>query len=109
MMICMPRFIITYLGGNPPASATEEQRHFARYMEWLDSLGKAAVSPANPLKDTHVIGPDGSVTEGGATTMSGYTTIEADSMKDALGMAKSCPFLDVDGTLEVSQLIEMPS
>ena len=40
--------------------------------------------------------------------MSGYTIIEADSMDAALSIAKVCPFLDIGGSLEVSELVEMP-
>ena len=77
-------------------------------MEWLSSLGDAAVSPANPLKDTQTVSPDGSVSSGGTTAMSGYTIVEADSMESALAMAKTCPFLDINGSLEVSKKIDMP-
>ena len=77
-------------------------------MEWLSSLGDAAVSPANPLKDTQTVSPDGSVSSGGTTAMSGYTIVEADSMESALAMAKTCPFLDINGSLEVSEKIDMP-
>lgn len=77
-------------------------------MDWLSSLGDSAVSPANPLKDTSTVNPDGTVTTGGTTTMSGYTIVEADSMEDALAIAKACPFLEIGGSLEVSELIEMP-
>ncbi len=41
--------------------------------------------------------------------MSGFTIIEADSMVAALAIAKACPYLDVGGSLEVSELVEMPS
>jgi len=41
-------------------------------------------------------------------TMSGFTIIEAESMEAALLSAKACPFLDVGGSLEVSELIQMP-
>ena len=104
----MPQYIIVYLGGDQPSSPEEGQQHFARYMEWLSSLGDSAVSPANPLKDTSTVSPDGSVTSGGASTMSGYTIVETDSIEAALSMAKACPFLDIGGSLEVSELIEMP-
>lgn len=103
----MARFMITYLGGDQPSSPEEGQRHFQRYKEWLSSLGDAALSPANPLKDTCTVSPDGSVTNAGTTTMSGYTIVQADSMDKALQMAKSCPFLDINGSLEVSELVEM--
>jgi len=41
--------------------------------------------------------------------MSGFTIIEAQSIEVALEMAKSCPFLDIGGSLEVSELMQMPS
>jgi len=104
----MPQYIIVYLGGDQPSSPEEGQQHFARYMEWLSSLGDSAVSPANPLKDTSTVNSDGSVTTGGTSTMSGYTIVEADSIEAALSMAKACPFLDIGGSLEVSELVEMP-
>jgi len=80
----------------------------SKYRAWLSSLGGSAVSPANPLKNTSTVNSDGTVTIGGTTTMSGYTIIEADTMDAALSIAKTCPFLDIGGSLEVSELIEMP-
>ena len=103
----MTQFVITYIGGNPPATPEEGKQHFARYMEWLGSLGDAAVSPMNPFKNTHSVTPDGDASEGGKTGMSGFTIIEAESMDAALEMAKGCPFLEIEGTLEVSELVDM--
>ncbi len=104
----MSQYMITYLGGNQPATPEEGKQHFARYKQWLSSLGDAAVSPANPLKDTCTVNADGSVTSGGSSTMSGFTVVEADSMDAATKMAKSCPFLEIGGSLEVSELMKMP-
>lgn len=104
----MSQFVMVYIGGNPPATEEEGKQHFARYMEWLSSLGEAAVSPANPLKNTQTVAPDATVTAGGSSMMSGYTIIEADSMEAALKIAKACPFLEIGGSLEVSELAKMP-
>ena len=71
-------------------------------------MGDAAVSPANPLKDTHTVNPDGTVTSGSTSSMSGYTVVEVDSLEMALDIAKTCPFLDIGGSLEVSELMQMP-
>jgi hypothetical protein len=103
----MPQFVIVYLGGNQPSNPEEGKKHFAKYMEWMSSLGDSVISPMNPLKNTSVVSPDGTVTEGTTTAMSGYTIIEADSMESALSVAKKCPFLEIDGTLEVSELMQM--
>ena len=104
----MPQYVIVYLGGDQPSSPEEGKQHFVKYMDWLNSLGDAAVSPANPLKDTNTINSDGSITNSGTSTMSGFTIIEVDSMDEALSIAGKCPFLDVGGWLEVSELMQMP-
>ena len=104
----MTQYIITYLGGDQPSSPEEGKQHFAKDKEWLSSLGDSAVSPANPFKNTSTINSDGTVTTGSTTSMSGYTIIEADSMNTALEIAKAWPFLDIGGSLEVSELIQMP-
>jgi len=104
----MPQYVIVYLGGDQPSSPEEGKQHMAKYREWLSSLGDSAVSPANPFKNTSTVNFDGTVTTGSTTSMSGYTIIEADSMEAALSAAKACPFLDIGGSLEVSELIQMP-
>lgn len=103
----MTQYIITYLGGNQPSSPEEGKQHFAKYKEWLSSLGDSVVSPANPLKNTNTVNPDGTVTAASTTSMSGYTIIESDSIEAALEIAKACPFLDIGGSLEVSELMQM--
>lgn len=103
----MPQYMITYLGNTQPSSPVEGKKHFAKYKEWITSLGSSAISPMNPLKHTCTIHSDGTITSGGTTSMSGFTIIEADSMETALTMTKTCPFLDLGGSLEVSELIQM--
>ena len=105
----MTQFIITYLGGNQPATPDEGRAHFAKYMQWINGLGEAVTSAMNPLKDTHHVAPDGSVFMDGGTKMSGFTIIEAESTEAAVAITKSCPFLDIGGSLEVSELVQMPS
>ena len=104
----MSQYVIVYLGGDQPTSPEEGKQHLEKYREWLSSLGASAVSPANPFKDTSTINSDGTVTSGSTTSMSGYTIIEAESMEAALSIAKACPFLDIGGSLEVSELVQMP-
>lgn len=105
----MPQYMISYLGGNQPSTPEEGKKHFAKYKEWLASLGDSAVSPANPLKNTSTVNPDGTISTESTTSMSGYTIIEADSIEAALEIAKACPFLDIGGSLEVSELAKMPT
>ena len=103
----MAQYIITYLGGHQPSSPEEGKKHFTKYQEWLSSLGDSAVSPANPLKNTCTVNSDGTVTTGSITAMSGYTIIESDSMEAALEIAGACSFLNIGGSLEVSDKVWM--
>ncbi len=103
----MAQYLFAYIGGNHPTSPEEGQKHFEKYTKWLASLGTSVVEPTIPLKDTKTIDPSGKVSDGTRTTMSGYTIIDVDSMEAALEAAKKCPFLDIGGSLEVSELMKM--
>lgn len=104
----MAQFMITYLGSPKPSSPEEGQQHMAKYKQWLAALGDAAISPANPLKNSKTVNPDGSVSDGSTTAMSGFTLIEADSEEAALSIAQACPYLEIGGSLEVSEVMKMP-
>lgn len=104
----MTQFVFVYLGGNQPSSPEEANRHFSKYMDWLSSLGDSVVIPTMPLKDTNTVNPDRSIQEGGRSAMSGFSIIKAESMSAALSIAQACPFLEIGGTLEVSELMQMP-
>jgi len=104
----MPQYIFIYLGGDYPADPEEGKKHFGQYQEWLSTLGDAVISPAIPFKDTHTIHPDGTIDPGTTTLMSGMSIMKFESMQIALAAAKACPFRDINGTLEVSEMIEMP-
>ena len=103
----MPQYIFHYLGGEYPSNPEEGQKHFEKYQQWLMTLGDAVISPAIPFKDTHTLQPDGTALPGSTTAMSGLSIIRMKSMAEALTAAKSCPFLEINGTLEVSEMIEM--
>lgn len=103
----MPRFIFVYLGGEYPTDPVQGKAHFERFQQWLSSLGSAVVSPAVPFKDTHTVQPGQAPEPGSTTAMSGLSILDFGSMKEALAAAQSCPFLEIKGVLEVSEMIEM--
>jgi hypothetical protein len=103
----MPQYIFVYLGGETPANPQDAQAHLNDYQNWLTSLGSAVVSPAIPFKDTHTVQPGGKTGPGSTTAMSGMSILRLPSMEAALEAAKTCPFLEIGGVLEVSEMIEM--
>jgi hypothetical protein len=103
----MKQYVLVYLGGKQPSKPEEANKHFEKYMKWLTSLGDSIVVPTIPLKNTTTVRPDGTIKEGGSSAMSGFSIIKADSMEAALSIAQSCPFLEIGGALEVSELMQM--
>lgn len=103
----MPQYIFVYLGGEYPSDPDQGEKHFAKYQQWLTSLGDAVLSPAIPFKDTHTVQADGTTSPGSMSAMSGMSILRMSSMKEALAAAQSCPFLEINGVLEVSEMIEM--
>lgn len=103
----MTQYVMTYFGGNPPATPEEGKAHMQAYQAWLGELGASAISPMNPLRNAQTISPDGAASDGSAARMSGYTIVELDSMELAVEAAKRCPFLGIGGTLEVAELVDM--
>lgn len=104
----LKQFVLVYLGGNHPSDPDAANKHFDKYMSWLSALGDAVVIPTIPLKDTHTVSSDGTTEEGGSSAMSGFSVIKAESMQAALAIAQSCPFLEINGSLEVSEMMQMP-
>lgn len=105
----MPQYIFVYLGGEHPSNPEEGKKHLAKYQQWLASLGDTVLSPAIPFKDTHTVHPDSTIEPGTTSAMSGLSIMKMASMDEALKVAQSCPFLEINGTLEVSEMIEMSS
>jgi hypothetical protein len=103
----MAQYIFVYLGGEYPTDATAAQKHLEQFQQWLISLGDAVVSPAIPFKDTHTVQPDGTASQGTMSAMSGLGIMKFGSMQEAVAAAQSCPFLEINGTLEISEMIDM--
>ncbi|MEJ2115489.1 MAG: hypothetical protein P8X88_05450 [Gammaproteobacteria bacterium] len=103
----MPQYIFIYLGGEHSNDPTESKKHFDKYQQWLSALSDSVVSPAIPFKDTHTVYSDGRIEQGTTTLMSGMSILKFESMQAALEAARTCPFLEIKGTLEVSEMIEM--
>ena len=103
----MPKYQITYFGGDSPSSPEQGQAHFAKYQQWLADMGESVISPMNPLKNSVTIDPSGASHSGSKSAMSGHTIIVADSIEHALEMCRGCPFLDINGYLEVAEVVEM--
>ena len=102
----MPKYVLAYLGGDKPASPEEGAKNMAEWQAWLGGLGEAVVNPGTPLSGTQTVSLDGVAPS--SSTMAGFTIVEAGSIDAAIAMAKSSPFLKINGTIDVSEVMEMP-
>lgn len=104
----MSKFVLAYHGGGMAATEEEQARVMAAWGAWMEGLGAALTDPGNPAGRTKTIQADGSVVDGGgANPVTGYSIIDADSIDDAISLAKDNPILDSGGSVEVVETLEM--
>ena len=105
----MANFMIIYHGSGNMGSMTQDEgmAHRGKWMDWVKSLGKAVVSPGQPLKGNTMLSSSGASAPEGDHKISGYAVIEAVDMAAALEMAKGDPFLDMGGSIEVAEMVVM--
>ena len=103
----MSNYVLAYHGGTKPESPEEGTKHMAKWKAWVGGLGDAVVNPGTPLGKSKTVSSGGVSDDGGSNPLLGFSIVKADSMDAALEMAKTCPFLDLGGTLEVAEVKEM--
>jgi hypothetical protein len=101
----MARYVIAYHGGRKFETPQEGAAYMARWKAWMGGLGDALVDPGAPLGAGKLISAAG-VSERGATPLTGFSIVAADSLETALTFARQCPHLD-HGTIEVAEVMEM--
>ncbi len=103
----MPNYVLAYHGGNEPESPEEGAEMMAKWKAWVAGLGDAAVNPGTPLGKSKTVSSAGVSDDGGSNPLSGFSIVKADGMDAALEIAKSCPYLEINGTIEVAEVMEM--
>ena len=103
----MATYVLVYKGGGGMAP-TEEQRQaiMARWGEWFGALGDSLVDGGNPFGPSRAIASDGSITEGTASALTGYSILKAESLDEASEKAKGCPVLADGGSVEVYETFQ---
>ena len=104
----MANFVFIYHGGDHPESEAEGTKMMQDWDAWLAGLGDSVIDPGKPMGMSKTVMSDGSVVDnGGSNPASGYSLHNADDMDAALKMAQSCPFLKINGTIEVAESFDM--
>ena len=103
----MAQFMFAYHGGSKPSTPEEGAKVMAAWQNWFSNVGDAFVNPGNPVSMSKTVSSSGVADDGGSNPLSGYGIVEAESMDAAVEIAKGCPILDDDGTVEVAEIHQM--
>jgi hypothetical protein len=100
--------VLLYHGGGTPESKDEQDRVMAAWGDWFGKLGPALVDGGNPTSQSKLVSSDGSVSDAGSDPVTGYSIITADSLDDAIALARDCPiFLGPrNARIEVAETIQ---
>jgi hypothetical protein len=117
----MSKFMFIFRGGGYATpgllSPTELQAHLARWNAWTDGMLAAGVLAgaqplAHPATGKTVRGRDRQVCDGpyaeSKDLVSGTVVVDAASLEEAAELARGCPILEYDGSVEVRPVLDVP-
>lgn len=97
---------------DPNMSEEEKQQSMKKYLEWLQHLmEKGILKAGNPLGNEGIVlsSDDGVVTDGPFTetkeSIGGYFILQAQSLEEAVAIARTNPHLMAGGKVEVRQVL----
>jgi hypothetical protein len=103
----MANYVLIYTGGTTPESEKEQKAQMDAWGAWFGGLGDAVVDPGNPFGPSASLAKDGGVSDGGASRLTGYSVVKADSLGSATTLAKDCPLLSNGGAIEVYETFDI--
>jgi len=104
----MTDYVLLYQGGHMPEGEEAQKAVMDAWTSWFTSIGAAVKDGGNPFSGSaKSIAPDGAVTDGGGGSASGYTILKADSIDDAVALAKGCPVLQGGASITVYETLDM--
>lgn len=102
----MAKYVLFYKGGIQPQTDTEKQAVMSAWTDWFTSLGDSVIDAGNPFGPAKTVLPSGAVTDA-SSGGTGYSVVAADSLDAAVEIAKRCPQLLADGTIEVYETFDV--
>jgi hypothetical protein len=105
----MADYLLLYSGGGMPETEEDQARVMKAWDGWMHSLGGALKDGGNPFTpQAKTIAADGSVSDGPVgTPATGYSIVTADSLDEAVRLAKDCPVLLGGGHISVYETFEV--
>jgi hypothetical protein len=111
----MEKFMLIFQGGQVAGQSPESmQAHMGKWMAWIEKLNQQGryvsgepLVPGGKL----VTGKNKTVTDGpyteGKEVVGGFFLINANSLEEAVEIAKDCPDYEYNGSVQVRQVMKM--
>jgi hypothetical protein len=99
----MTDYVLIYSGGSMPETEAEQAAVMQQWTAWYGELGDAVVDGGNPFTPlAKTIASDGTVSDvPGDYMASGYSIIKAETLDEAVELAKGCPIARAGGQISV--------
>ncbi len=104
----MAKYLLVYHGGGPmEEDAAAQAAVMEAWGSWFGQLGAAVVDGGNPVGRNWTTNADGTTEDGGPNPATGYSVIQAESMQQALEMARGCPIISSGGSVEICETFDV--
>ena len=101
----MDKFLFAFQGGKMPESQEEGAKIMEKWGVWMQGLGDAMADPGSIVGPAQTVSPSGVAGDASPTPMSGYMVVYAPDQDAAVEIAKGCPILSNEGTVNVAPLM----
>jgi hypothetical protein len=102
----MAKFLFLYSGGQIAETPEAQEESMQVWTTWFGSLGDSVVDIGNPFSASSTV-TAGGPSDGGASKLSGYSIVNAESLSEAAQKADGCPVLQSGGSVEVYEAVPM--
>ncbi|HLN06442.1 MAG TPA: YciI family protein [Acidimicrobiales bacterium] len=103
----MANYVMVYKGGQMAETDEERATVMAAWGQWIGALGQSLVDVGNPFGPSATVTNGGTVSEGAASALTGYSILQADSLPAATELAKGCPVFSSGGSVEVYETLKV--
>jgi hypothetical protein len=101
----MKKYLLVVYG---PSADNEQDRAagMALMAQWYGAMGSALVDPGAPFTAARTVSSDG-VADAMGPHATGYNVVQAESLDDAIALAKKCPLLEHGRNVTVFETLPM--
>ena len=97
----MKKYMLLYKGPATPPDASHEQ-----WTVWFNKIGDKLVNVGSPMDNGFVLHNDGATSDS-ATSLNGYSVIQAEAISDVISLVKDHPFLSLGSNEYSIEIFEL--